>query len=216
MILTRAQFLDRLPVARMTLHCPVRQAVTGLASGQMLRAEVGPALWQGEVVLGRMTDAEAAEAEALVDLAAASGVSFLVGHSRRRAPVADPSGALLGAAEPVLGGVNADGDGRLRILALPANYPLAIGDLFGFAWTDGGGRPQRALHRIAEPVTVGAGGSSSPFLPWPPLRPAAGGTAVDLIAPSCRAIVPEGGVTPGGAERWMTEGLSFLFVESFA
>ena len=99
--LTRAQFMDLLPVQEMTFDLPEAMEVSETGAGEILTAELGTRLWSGEIRLGDMTPDEAAEALAMIDVLRQPGASFMVHDIARPFPRSDLSGvALAGVARP--------------------------------------------------------------------------------------------------------------------
>lgn len=206
-------FLDKLPISSITLDAPAQVEVSTTGSGEILEADLGPRLWLGEITLGRMTPNEAAQAKTLIDMARGPARGFHVYDTTRNGPQADPFGAILGASTVLVNAVSVDNMG-MQLKGLPAGYQLTIGDYLSF---DYGSNPTRtALHKVVD-LTVAADGTgvTPTFEITPNLRPGASIDAtVRLIKPYCKAIIIPGSVQPGRRKRFMTEGVSFQFMQT--
>lgn len=208
-LMSLADFWTRLPIEALTFDLtePVETSRDG--SGAQLRHELGEELWTGEVRLGAMSPAEAADITTLLQHLRRAGRAFLAADSRRPAPTA--GAAPLAGAAPVIAALGDHGT-SLAVSGLPAGYTLARGDYLGFPYLD----PARhALHRVAETVTAAADGTTDPFEVVPYLRPGAvEGAPVDLVLPSCRAVIVVGSSEPGGGRGPVTRGQTFRFIQS--
>lgn len=208
-----AEFQDRLLLADMPFDLPEQVEMSGLASGEILSARVGPDLWTGEMFWGRVLDEELREQKALVNLVRAGG-SFMLADPKRRYPLADPGGVILGAAAPVIGVLDA-GDARMIGLSgLPQGYVLSTGDLLAFEY--GSDPVRRALHEVSRgPVTADALGATGLFEVRPHLRPGAlVGTGITLVSPACKAIMVPGSFQPGRARSRVTDGMALRWIQS--
>jgi hypothetical protein len=208
--LTRAQFFNLLRIesaAAPVLSEPV--AELRRADGGLQRAALGEALWQGQVQLVREYHPDAAGNEALLSLLLRPGASFFAGDPRYTGPKADPGGVILGSAAPKLHSVT-EARRELRLFDLPAGYVLSRGDLLSFAY---GSDPTRyALHRIVV-GGVAAGDGITPNLEVVPSVRAgfAVNAAVNLLTPSCKAIMRQAGM--GTAGQIITAGAGFEWVQ---
>jgi hypothetical protein len=203
-------FMRKLLVSGITFDIQQRVEQSETGGGEILSADMGPALWEGEVMLGKMHQIEAADAEALIDVLRPAGRTFLAYDARRRGPLMDLDGVILGAATPTIHSIPSGGR-ELRLQNLPANYPLRRGDYVAFSY-DG----RRALHRIVDGiVNAGTGGITDAFEVVPMVRPGATvGTPVLLRFAGCVAKMVPGSVNKGSTYRSWTEGMSFRFQQS--
>ena len=208
-----ADFLDLLPIKSLSLECPEVSEVSRTSGGELIPANIGTRLWQGEVKLGRIRRQKAREIEALIDVMRASGASFMAYRTTSPFPAADPDGSLLGAATPQIKALSNDAR-IIQLKGLPAGYTLTRGDELSFSYrTD----PVRfALHRVAEvSVTATGAGETAFFQVTPNLRPgAAVDAAVQLIKPQCKAMIVPGSVRPGHTNRFITDGMNFDFMQT--
>jgi hypothetical protein len=210
--LTRAQFMDLLPVQEMTFDLPEAMEVSETGAGEILTAELGTRLWSGEIRLGDMTPDEAAEALAMIDVLRQPGASFMVHDIARPFPRSDLSEAALAGAAPKLSAVHAN-NREIRISGLTPGYQLRRFDSLAFTYA---ANPLRyALHRIASPATADASGLTGYFEVSPNIRPGwVTGTAVSLSRAACKAILVPKSVQPGRRRHTLTTGASFRWVQT--
>lgn len=203
---------DRWKIEEITFDAPEQVESSQTAGGEILSAELAPMLWSGSIKLGDMTQIEAAENEMLLDLLRPAGRTAYAYDTRRPGPLNDLSGALLGAATPVIYSIGSARE--LRLSGLPSGYVLTRGDYLSF---DYGSAPvRRALHRIVPAtVIVPVTGITGPFEVTPPLRyGASAGAAVSLIKPACKVRLVPGSVSKGLTSKTITTGMSFKFIQT--
>lgn len=207
--LSRADFFDLLPIERISFDCPEQLQQSRTGDGTVLTADMGARLWQGQVMLGRMTRAETAQVRALLEVLRGAGRSFLAYDAAFPAPLADPVLAFLGSATPALHTVG--GDNRsMRLSGLPGGYVLTPGDLLSFGYAS-----RCALHRVVTPATADASGLTPLFDVTPSVRPGfSTGATVSLDRPWCKAVLVPGSVDPGETRRTITEGARFSFIQT--
>ncbi len=210
--LFRSQFMDALLVQEAVFDLGEAMQVDETAGGELLTASLGTRLWEGEVRLAKMTAAEWALIEPMIDLLREPGRSFQCFDPRRPFPGFDPTGAIIAAASPVIGTVS--GTFReMSLTALPANYQLRRGDYLSFTY--GSNPARRALHRIMENVTATAGGASGLFEVIPAVRPGwSSGLSVELRRAWCKAQLVPGSVDKGSFRRGIAEGVGFRWKQS--
>lgn len=207
--LSLSDFLLRLPVQGVRFHCPAQKSATGLGGGEILTAEVAPALWQGSVQLAPMRPRVAAEFEALIEALDVPGRSFYVCKANQIGPANDPLGAAVSGLSVQMFSVDV-ATNQIRLRNLPPGFTLSQGDLFSFDY--GSGPVRRALHRMGETVTANSVGDTPSFSPVPALRPGiANDKPVTLIRPACKAVLVPGSVDLGGTSGNMTTGVAFGF-----
>lgn len=160
-----------------------------MGSGQILIADLGPALWSADVTTVEMLHRDATELEALADAIGGPSGSFYLYDPRSAYPKADPTGALLGAANVQ---INSLPDAKsISLKGLPPGYVLSAGDYLAFDYASNPTR--RALHRLAEAVTANGAGVTPAVEVRPFLRPgAAVSAAVMLKKAAARAIIVPG------------------------
>jgi hypothetical protein len=210
--LPRETFFDLLPVARITFDCPEQIESSRTGAGEVLSADLVARLWSGGVTLGRLTRAETPPLLALLNALRSAGASFMAYDVAHAAPAADPSGAILGAAAPVIASLLA-GNRELTISGLPAGYVLSPGDYLAFGY---GSDPLRqALHQVVVGSTADGTGLSGNIELTPHIRPGAQvGAAITLIRPYCKALLVPGSVDPGRRDGAVTEGIGFRFQQT--
>ncbi|ARE40917.1 hypothetical protein RGUI_2776 [Rhodovulum sp. P5] len=207
-----ADFWDRVPLAQgSTFELDEAMEIDRTAGGIVLPAAIGARLWSGEVRFDVSFRAERARPAAILTALRRPGMPFFAYDRRRPYPLADPDGSALGAATPVLAGIDSADRSRVALSGLPAGYVLSAGDLVG--WSYGSAPVRYTLHELAEDATAdGAGGtgdvSIAPF--WP--TGTASGLAVTLIRPAIVAVYDPGTFQPGqGRAGGMETGRGFRF-----
>ena len=211
--LTVAQFMQIMPISEIMFDTPERVEINQTEGGEILSADLGPMLWTGEVTLGRLSRAEAAAPDVLLDILRPSGRTFYAYDTRRGAPLADPLGTILGAATPTIASLNAN-NREITLQALPANYVLTRGDYVAF---DYGSAPvRRALHKVVNAAVQANGLGVTPLVELTPaLRPGATiGTAITLIKAACKCRLVPGSIQKGKTRNTITDGMSFKFIQS--
>lgn len=207
-LLPVADFADLLPVSEISFdpRPNVESHLTG--GGVQISAERAPMLWRGNLALDKMTRDVAVPIENRMLHLARPGMQFMIYDTRRPAPLADPDGAFLGTATPVIASLPSSRE--LTLSGLPPRYVLSEGDYLAF---DYGGR--RALHRIVDASVVASTGGVTPaFEVIPPIRPGAAVSAVvTLIKASCKAVMVPKDMDFGRARATITEGARFAFVQ---
>lgn len=207
--LTIAQFFNLLPIEQITFDSPEQNEISQTGKGEMMVAELAPMLWAGEVRLGPMTNTESASLETLLDVLRPAGRTFYAYDPRRRFPIADPTGSILGAANPVI--ATLPNTREMTISGLPANYVLTAGDYLAFTYNG----TRRALHRMVTSATASAGGVTPVFEVTPAIRAgAAVAAAVTLIRPSCKALLMPGSVSKGTSRQLITRDVTFRFQQT--
>lgn len=138
-------FFNGLKIARMkiTLDQPRQVSRTGNAT---LEASLGDAVRKGEVELVVKTHSDQAAVEALLEVAARPGASFLAHDTRFNGPAKDPGGASLIGSSPVIDSVDSS-NLKITISGLPAGYEISAGDVFG--WEHGSDPLRYAYYRAA-------------------------------------------------------------------
>ncbi|SOC20587.1 hypothetical protein [Rhodobacter maris] len=209
--LSTADFMDILPIEAMTCDLPEVVETSITVGGDVLQADLGAWLWQGEIKLDIMQDDEAERVIAMLDVVRRGG-SFFCYSAKRRFPRADLSGTGLGAATPVLSAVSADMC-KVELSGLPSGYRLRFGDMLSFSY---GVDPTRyALHRIAGDVSASAAGKAAGLVINPPIRSGFTlGAAVSLVKASCKAIIVPNSLSPGTRKSTITSGMSFRWMQT--
>jgi hypothetical protein len=207
-----AAFMDILPVKDMTFMLSEAVETEETAGGEILTAELGTRLWQGEITLGEMDPDEADHALSMLDLLRRAGASFLCHDRARPWPRADWQAAILSGHAPTLHGVAAS-TRELRLAGLPPGYALSHRDALAFSY---GTNPVRfALHRLVASVEADGAGVTPMVEVVPNVRPGwTAGAAVQLVKPACKAIVVPKSFQPGRRKARMTTGASFRWQQT--
>ncbi|WP_323775954.1 hypothetical protein [Leisingera sp.] len=181
-----------------------------LASGEVLTASLGAALWVGEITCFQAHYSVAQEIEARIDKLQRPGEFFEAYDPRFNGPKSDPDGVLLGASTPVIASLG--GDNRsLTLSGLPSGYELSAGDYIG--WQYGTNPVRFAVHRLATGATADGAGLTPIFEVSPHVRTGVTvGTAVNLVRPRIKARL----MSPdyGNARPMFTEGARFSFTQT--
>lgn len=207
-----ADFWEKLPIQSLVMDLPDRKEVNETEGGEVMDADIGTALWQGEVKLGALTPSEALDVEVLLDLLRPSGRSFYLYDVHRLAPKYDPAGAIISlVASVTLTSRNAN-NRDIKLTGLPNGYKLQRGDYLAFSYDSG----RTALHRVVSlQVTAPATGETAWIEVQPSLRPpTTTGLTVWLFKPIAKAKIVPGSVQKGERDAWMTRGTSFKFLQS--
>jgi hypothetical protein len=209
--LSLADFLDRFPVAEITLDCPVRTSGRNQASGANYTFEEAEPIWIGSVQFATMPASQAASLEVLLRALEVPGRSFIATHPRQRGPVNDRGGAAF----PALGGVTlsavAYGAHAVSFAGLPALFEVVAGDRFSVALADG----RRAMHEVQEAGAANAAGQLGNVSVWPYLRPGlAASDVVDFIRPAFKATIVPGSRSSGSDARGKVSGVGFSFMQN--
>jgi hypothetical protein len=203
-------FWNKLPIDTLNIDLAEAMQSDRTQGGEQLTADLGERLWRGEVTFGRLTYAEAAAVEVLLDVLRQSGRFFFGTDIRRRRPLADPNGTILGAATPTVSAIPNNRD--LTIAGLPAAYVLTPGDWLGFVYD--GATARRGFHRVVDGGTASGGGVLTVEV-VPALR--AGlltGTSIVLSNPLFKARVTPGSSDRGDSRRLITQGGKFSFEQT--
>lgn len=180
------QVLDAVPP-----HLPDTRQISQTRGGDMLVAGGANRLWQGAVTLNPARHDDAGALAARLMRLTEPGASFLACPVERAGPIADPTGAILGAATPTLHSVLAH-NRDLRITGLPAGYVISAGDYLSFAY---GSDPVRyAFHQVVTGATANGAGTTPVIEVMPHVRPGfTVGTSIVLVRPFFKAILRQAG-----------------------
>ena len=207
--LSRADFYESLKVEAVEFRAPVQQSLTGVGDGTIIRHNLGPQLWEGEVTLIPSTHREAVEIEALLARLEEPGTSFFAYDPRVIGPRSDPDGDALDGLSLELEEVS--GGREIAIRNLPAGFAISRGDMVSFQYQNGGAT-RYAMHRVVTGATAASTGITPLMEVTPAVRPgAAAGDPVELVRPYCKAVMVPGTVEYGSGAPVITEGASFTF-----
>lgn len=204
-----ADFLDQLGIYETEFDLTEALTMNEDGGGELLPSSNGPRLWEGRVTVITDTHDEADRMVARIEALRDGNGSFMVTPTTRPAPIADPGGAILGAATPIISAIG--GDMRsLSVSGLPAGYILSQGDMLSFTYLTG---PTRyALHRVGETVVADGSGNIAGNALWltAPMRPGVtAGTSLKLIRPVLKARYLAGSFSRPITRRGATYGFAF-------
>lgn len=212
--LSLADFYDKLRVAINGRNWELVRSdqVSGLGSGNPLSAELASPLWRLPVQLVSMSNDEADQILAMLEMLCHPGRKFYFSNPKREFPVFDPAGSILGASTPTLHTI-ATNNHQVRVTGLPNGYRLASGDMLAFDYGPSG-QKRRALHRVTETVTASGAGLTPLFEVFPHIRAgAAVGDPVMLAKPAILACIVPGSFDPGTADTVHTHGIAFDIIQ---
>ncbi|WP_024586002.1 hypothetical protein [Aliihoeflea sp. 2WW] len=210
-ILPAETFVDRLRIRSVKWHLQRFDELSGLASGDVLAAQMSMPKWTGDVSLGPMYHADAAQVQALVESLDGPMRSFYLYAPQLPYPQHDPDGSNLGVSMPTLHTIGANNK-SLRVTGLPNGYRLTVGDFLAFEY--GANPVRRAFHRVVETVQASSGGLTPLFEVRPHLRPGVvTGLAVALRKPAAKVFIMPDTFDPGTAEGLITAGMSFQVMQ---
>lgn len=183
---------DLLPIQSVVWELMREQEFSGIGGGEGLAADLGPALWEGEVSLRPLLHTDARAMAAKIDALDGSINSFYLANPLGWWPKLDPRGTVYGGSTPSILSI-AENRKELRITELPANYALSTGDMFAL---DYGSPSRRALHRLVGDVTATGSGITTFVEVRPHLRPGVvPALAVDFSRPSAKVKIVAGSVS---------------------
>jgi hypothetical protein len=184
--LALADFADVIGIQTVKWQLNDNRELSGMGTGQILQADLAPALWSAEVTLRPWRTNDAREIEAKINAVVRSIGSFYLYDPRKAVP---KSGAAALSGKTV--SINAKADAKsLSLKGLPSAYALTAGDYLSF---DYGTSTRRWFGEIAESVTADSSGDTasfevSPYLP----TDAAADIEVTLVKPAMKAIIVPG------------------------
>lgn len=200
-----ATFADILRMTSVRWRLVADQQISGLGSGKIIVADLGPKYWEAEVALINMENRDARRVQALIEALDESMNDFYLYDPRCAYPIADPTGAILGASNVQINSLNANNK-ELTLKGFLSPFVSSPGDFLAF---DFGSPARRALHRVVVGGTT-TGGVSSSLEVRPHILPgAAVNAAVTLIKAAARVKMIPGSFDPGTAKQMMTSGMSF-------
>lgn len=162
----QADLGDQLPVQSVVWELMRQQEFSGLGSGEGLAADLGPALWEGEVTLRPLLNTAARALAAKFDALDGAINTFYLANPLGWWPAADPGGALYGSATPDIASIESNRK-ELSFSGLPAGYVLTAGDMF---MVDYGSPSRRALLRLVADITANGSGATAAVEVRPHLR----------------------------------------------
>lgn len=209
--LNRPGFMNKLKFVSARFEAPTQRQATGLGGGEVLSAEIAPALWQGQFTLASMSIVEAAEIRALLSMLEVPGRAFFAYHPDRAGPALDSDGSIVSGHSPVISDWDAN-DSTINLSGLPDGYVISPGDMV--SWEYGTSPVRYALHRFVEGATVSAGVTGD-LQVYPHIRGTiSADEPVHLRKPFCKAIIVPGSTDFGVTQGRRVTGVSFSFRQS--
>lgn len=184
-----ADLADLLQPQDVSFQLMFQQELSGIGSGELLAADLGPAQWTADVTSVPMPHAQAYRLLAAVQgFTGSLGAFYLYPHTMAY-PQADPTGSVLRDATPKLGSL----PDRLHatFTDFPAGYQLTAGDFFQATTSNG----RRYLGQVLQNRTAdGSGAIASVQVAPPMLNSMASGDPVGVIKPSAKMKIVPGSI----------------------
>lgn len=182
---------DLLPIQSVSWELSRQQEVSGLGTGEMIVADLGAPLWEGEVVLRPLLHTDARAMMAKIDAMDGGVQSMYLANPLAWWPKMDPKGTAYGSAEPVILAIEANRK-ELRFDDLPAVYRLSGGDMFALDYGSG----RRGLYRLVGDVVANGSGQTALVEVRPHLRPGiVTGLGVTFARPAAKVKIVPGSVS---------------------
>jgi len=207
-----AEFWDTLPIQSVQFGEVRRDQVSGTGGGGTLAYDLGGMLFHGVVTLDTMRWSEARRVHGLLRSLRGPADLFYATDPLCAAPAFDPGGALLSAGPSTVTIDTIDDEtGEVTFAGLPADYQLAIGDMFDVVF----GSPERqALFSIDADVTADGDGVTDATSVSPPLwNGIVAGADVTLIRPAGVFFVVPGSDRRGASMRGKVSGSTFEIMQ---
>lgn len=206
--LETADFMDILPVRSMTFDLPESVEISETEGGEVLTADFGNRLWQGEIELDDMLPDEADIVLSRLDVLRRGEASFMVYDLRRPGP-RNPVAGL----ETVTLRLVHSNRRDIALGGVPSGWDIVPHDYLAFTY---GSDPIRyALHRVVGRARGGSTNQTPYFEVSPPLRPGwALATPVTFVRAACKAKIVPNSVNAGKTRKRMVTGVSFRFIQT--
>lgn len=184
--LAKDAFADLLRLASTKFTLMFNQERSMKGGGDVLYADLGPALWMAECVTVPMLHSEAKGIIALINSRKGGLETFLLYDHSMPYPSSDDDGSDFGAATPVVGTIT--DRYNLAFTAFPASYSMPLGTYFQIIYSTS----KYYLGQFAEAKTANGSGAISAVRVAPKLPDAvATSDAVTVLKPSGKfKIVP--------------------------
>ena len=179
--------------------------------GDMVSMNVGSRLWYGSFSVRPQKTFTADKMAAKASILRQAGATFLVTDGRRKGPMSDPRGEILGAASPSIQSI-ATNRVEVDLIGLPAGYALTFGDLFSINYASG---EKYSLHRVYGDHVANGSGVAASVEVYPPLPQGVNGTpAIQLIEPVCKAVVDPQSFQPQRQGAALTTGFTLNWTQT--
>lgn len=201
-----ADLFEGLAIVRFTFDLGEAMETGELGSGLIVANDYGPRIWGGTCTLIPMDGVAMDRVEARLSAFRQAGREFMVTRPDRWWPAADPDGAILGAALPLIADV-LQNNRSVRIKGLPPHYVLSDGDFIG--WSVGG---VHQLHQVFFGGEATLGGLVEVDV-VPNVEFWAGGVPVVLGGASIKAVMVPGSWRGASRDPGVASGPSFSWRE---
>lgn len=186
-----ADFVDLFSVDDITFVQGWQQQRSATGGGETRYADRAPALWKAEITTGPLDNAESEGVMALINSRAGGLKTVLLYNHKLPYPASDPTGAVIGAASPLLGTIT----DRLHVAftGLPNNFVVPRGTYFSILFDTS----RYYLGQFAEPKVASGAGAVSAVEIWPPLPASiSGNPAVVMAKPPGKFRITPGSAYP--------------------
>lgn len=200
---------DLLDIDSVVFDIERNDAVSGQGTGQTIGVELAPPLWYAEVTLNPnyFHEAEVIAAK----FRALRGVmgTFLLYDPRKKFPMSDPTGSILGANFINITAKGANND-TLSLSGFPAGYKLSPGDKMTIPYGSG----FSYFGEFSDYATANGSGviTAAPVFPHIPIAMTLG-TQVRLATPYVKMSLDVKGWTPGASSGLHTGGQKFRAIQ---
>jgi len=216
MILALADWLDELPVRRITWSLPAVGDVIETRGGVVQVVETTSRQWEATAELSLTGLDKARDIEALLDMAAMPGTVVEVTPVPWRSPRLDPQGEAMAGISPTVSAVSTDGR-QITLSGMPPGYWLSPGDWLSTETTGiNSGRLVR-LYRLQAPAAADANGILGPVSVAPRIDPVVqAGQDVRIVDPVALAVMIPSGLQRGRMAMARWEGATITLRQTLA
>lgn len=202
----RAALADILGITDIDPHPGYQKEQSGLGSGQIIDANLAPAVRALQIRTKKWTFSEAAALMAVLEVAESSGFAIELYDPRIAYPPYDPDGTILGLTTVTINALNADNK-RMKLAGAPEGYRIDPGCFL--SWDFGDDDEFRAYHRVCETATFDGSSITNWFEVRDFLDPGSStGIEVTVIKPCGLFKIRSGSVRGPNANR-RTDRISF-------
>lgn len=185
--------------------------VSGQGSGRLIPVELAPPLWYADVAINMNYFEEAEVIAAKFRRLHGPLGTFLLYDPRKKYPLSDPTGSIIGNREITITAKGADND-TLSFAGFPPGYVLSPGDKFAYPY----GASSRAFMEISDYATASAGGvvNAAPVFPHVPIGTnVSGSTIATFVKPACVMRLEKDGWLTGRSQGLHTSGQGFRAIQ---
>ena len=180
-----------------------------MGTGHSLVSVMASPKWKGRFNFHQLNDAEERLISSRVRKLQGSLQKFFIYDPRRKYPLLDPTGSIVGSNTVQIKAVGA-GNNEIQLKGLPAAYEISVGDRGQIAFgTDSNWYFEFGNNRTAD--GIGDTGWLEIF-PHVPIGIAVNNTVI-LKKPACKVALVQNGFEPGNSFNKFTNGISIEFLE---